>query len=79
MSKKPTPTRGPIRPISQEHLGMLRDLRIKQGELLRLEARLARKTIQAIEQGAVIEPGRHEARIVTHQRGRRLVTTLCVW
>jgi hypothetical protein len=58
---------------------MLRNLRIKQGELLKLEARLAQKTIQAIQRGALIEPGRHNARIVTHQRGRRQVTTLCVW
>jgi len=72
-------TKGPLKPISQKRLELLRELRLKQGELRKLEEKLARRTMKEMTLGALVEPGRREVRLISHQRGRRAICTLCVW
>lgn len=65
--------------ISQQRLKMLRELRQKQDELLKLETRLAEKILDDLASGAEVEEGPYKMRISVRQRGNRREQRLIVY
>jgi len=65
--------------VSQERLQMLRDLDLKRRDLFLLMNKIAEKVLDDLRNGAQIEPGKWQVKILTRQRGLKRIQELSIY